>query len=57
MRVQTFIFQYGYILIHHFIKIIRVLPTVLLLRYRTVLFSVWESNGILGHSPLDRWYR
>lgn len=55
MRVQTFIYQYGYMLIHHFIKIIRVLSTVLLLRYRTVLSSVWENSDTLGYSPLDRW--
>ena len=52
MRIQTFIYQYGYILIHHFIKIIRVMSTVLLLRYRTVLSSVWENSDTLGYSHL-----
>lgn len=55
MRVQTFIYQCSYILIHHFIKIIRMQPIVLLLRYRTVRFFVWENSDTLGYSPLDRW--
>lgn len=57
MRIYHSVIQYIYILIHHFIKIIIVLPTVLSLPYRTCPFSVSVNSGSPVCNLLDRWCR
>lgn len=56
-RIYHSVIQYIYILIHHFIKIIIVLPTVLSLPCRTCPFSVSVNNGSPVCNLPDRWCR
>lgn len=57
MRIYHSVIQCIYILIHHFIKIIIVLPTVLSLPYRTCQFAVSVNNGSPVCNLPDRWCR
>lgn len=57
MRIYHSVTQCIYILIHHFIKIIIVIPTVLSLPCRTCPFSVSVNNGSPVYNLLDRWCR
>ena len=57
MRIYHSVTQCIYILIHHFIKIIIVIPTVLSLLCRTCPFSVSVNNGSPVYNLLDRWCR
>lgn len=57
MRIYHSVAQCIYILIHHFIKIIIVPPTVLSLPCRICPFSVLVNNGSPVCNLLDRWCR
>ncbi len=57
MRIYHSVTQCIYILIHHFIKIIIVIPTVLSLPCRTCPFSVSVNSGSPVYNLLDRWCR
>ena len=57
MRIYHSVAQCIYILIHHFIKIIIVIPAVLSLPCRTCPLSVSVNSGSPVYNLLDRWCR
>lgn len=57
VRTYPAVIQSVYLLIHHFIKIIKVFPTVLSLPCRTCLFCVSVNSGSHVCNLPDRWCR